>query len=253
MCNNAASNWYVRSKNLMKNVFKNSALALLITAFSSYSLAEVQEAEQPPAVNNDDIAYFMGYQFGTAIVQQGSGNLNPDVISEALKAALSGSASTQSETMQQAVIAELQARARRQQEQAIAMIKSQSEEFLAENKAREGVKETSSGLQYEVIEEGSGVAPTASDRVTVHYEGRLVSGQVFDSSLQRGEPVTFGLNQVIAGWTEGLQLMKEGGHIRLYIPADLGYGPGGTRTIPPHSALIFDVQLITVVKADAAN
>ena len=118
--------------------------------------------------------------------------------------------------------------------------------FLTENKAKEGVKTTASGLQYTVKTEGSGARPKATDVVTVHYEGRLIDGTVFDSSIKRGEPATFALNQVIPGWTEGLQLMKEGGEYTFYIPSELAYGEQGNPSIPPNSVLVFDVQLIKV-------
>ncbi|HEY9118857.1 MAG TPA: FKBP-type peptidyl-prolyl cis-trans isomerase [Marinobacter sp.] len=124
--------------------------------------------------------------------------------------------------------------------------KEAGEEFLAENAEREGVKTTESGLQYEILEEGNGEKPTAEDRVRVHYTGELISGEVFDSSRERGEPVTFGLNQVIPGWTEGLQLMSEGSRAKLYIPADLAYGPGGNQRIGPNETLVFDVELLEI-------
>lgn len=120
------------------------------------------------------------------------------------------------------------------------------EEFLAENAKREGVKTTDSGLQYEILEEGDGAKPTAEDRVRVHYTGELISGEVFDSSRERGEPVTFGLNQVIPGWTEGLQLMSEGSRAKLYIPSELAYGPGGNQRIGPNETLAFDVELLEI-------
>ena len=118
--------------------------------------------------------------------------------------------------------------------------------FLAENAKKPGVVTTSSGLQYQVIKEGTGKQPTASSQVTVHYEGRLIDGKVFDSSIARNEPVTFALNQVIPGWTEGVQLMKEGAKYRFFIPAELGYGAQEAGTIPPNSTLIFEVELIKV-------
>lgn len=124
--------------------------------------------------------------------------------------------------------------------------KAAGETFLAENGARDGVETTESGLQFEVIEEGSGDKPTADDQVKVHYTGELISGEVFDSSRERGEPVTFGLNQVIPGWTEGLQLMSEGSRYKLYIPSDLAYGPGGNRGIGPNETLVFDVELLEI-------
>ncbi|WP_241236064.1 FKBP-type peptidyl-prolyl cis-trans isomerase [Eikenella corrodens] len=118
--------------------------------------------------------------------------------------------------------------------------------FLEANKAKEGVKTTPSGLQYSVKTEGTGKQPNAKSTVTVHYEGRLIDGTVFDSSIKRGEPATFKLDGVIKGWTEGLQLMKEGGEYTLYIPAELAYGDKGNPSIPPNSVLVFDIKLIKV-------
>ncbi len=121
-------------------------------------------------------------------------------------------------------------------------------DFLAENMKREGVEVTASGLQYEVLEEGTGANPAATDRVTVHYEGTLTDGIVFDSSYQRGQPIDFGLNQVIRGWTEGVQLMKEGATYKFLIPSALAYGERGTPGGPigPNEDLIFTVELIRV-------
>ncbi len=124
----------------------------------------------------------------------------------------------------------------------------QGTDFLRENAKREGVTVTASGLQYEVLEQGLGKSPKATDRVRCHYEGRLIDGSVFDSSYKRNQPADFGLNQVIKGWTEGVQLMKEGAKYRFYIPQELGYGAQGAgANIPPYSALIFDVELIKVL------
>jgi FKBP-type peptidyl-prolyl cis-trans isomerase len=126
---------------------------------------------------------------------------------------------------------------------------SAGNEFLEENKKKEGVQVTSSGLQYLVNVEGTGATPGATDKVTVHYTGKLIDGTVFDSSVQRGEPIQFGVNQVIPGWTEGLQLMKEGAKYTLTIPSELGYGARGAGgVIPPNSILVFDVELISVDK-----
>ncbi len=119
--------------------------------------------------------------------------------------------------------------------------------FLEENKAQEGVKTTESGLQYKVLKEGTGKQPKASDRVKVHYTGTLIDGSEFDSSRARGTPSEFFLNQVISGWTEGLQLMKEGGHYKFYIPSQLGYGAQSRPKIPGNSVLVFDVELIEVI------
>lgn len=126
--------------------------------------------------------------------------------------------------------------------------KADGEKFLAENAKKAGVTVTKSGLQYEVLSEGTGKHPKANDTVRCHYHGTLIDGTVFDSSYQRGEPCEFGLNQVIAGWTEGVQLMKEGAKYRFYIPYQLAYGERGAgASIPPCAALIFDVELLKVL------
>lgn len=126
--------------------------------------------------------------------------------------------------------------------------KTAGEDFLAENAKKDGVTVTKSGLQYEVLNEGSGKKPKATDTVRCHYEGRLLDGTVFDSSYKRNEPADFGLQQVIAGWTEGVQLMAEGAKYRFYIPYMLAYGEGGAGAmIPPFSTLVFDVELIKVL------
>ena len=137
----------------------------------------------------------------------------------------------------------------KKQKEQVAILSKEGEEFLAENAKKEGVKVTASGLQYEVITEGNGDVPTETDRVKCHYEGTLVNGTVFDSSYKRGEPAVFGVNQVIPGWVEALQMMKVGSKYRLYIPYQLAYGEQGAGgAIPPCSALIFDVELLEIVK-----
>jgi FKBP-type peptidyl-prolyl cis-trans isomerases 1 len=144
------------------------------------------------------------------------------------------------------------AQARAQQEQQAQMqaladdnLKA-GEDFLAENASKDGVTVTASGLQYRVLESGSGESPSVTDTVQVHYEGRLITGEVFDSSLQRGEPVSFPLNGVIPGWSEGVQLMKPGAKYEFTIPAALAYGESGTGPIPPNSVLVFEVELLAI-------
>lgn len=122
------------------------------------------------------------------------------------------------------------------------------EKFLAENKKRDGVQETTSGLQYEVITMGTGAKPGALDVVRVHYTGTLADGTKFDSSVDRGEPAEFGVNQVISGWQEGIQLMPVGSKFKFYIPYELGYGENGTGPIPPYSTLVFEVELLEIVR-----
>jgi FKBP-type peptidyl-prolyl cis-trans isomerase FklB len=125
--------------------------------------------------------------------------------------------------------------------------KEEGEKFLADNKLKQGVTTTASGLQYRALKLGNGQTPKSTSKVTVHYTGKLINGKVFDSSVERGQPTSFGVSQVIAGWTEALQLMREGDKWILYIPYDLAYGPGGAGgDIPPFATLIFEVELITV-------
>lgn len=141
--------------------------------------------------------------------------------------------------------AEMQAEAAKQGE----VNRKNGEAFLTENAKREGIKVTESGLQYEVLESGKGDSPKASDNVEVHYTGKLIDGTVFDSSVERGVPASFGVTQVIPGWVEALQLMHEGDKWRLYIPSDLAYGPNGAGgVIGPNMTLIFDIELLRVIK-----
>ncbi|MCE0555665.1 FKBP-type peptidyl-prolyl cis-trans isomerase [Motilimonas sp. E26] len=141
--------------------------------------------------------------------------------------------------------------AQAKQAEATEKAKTEATAYLAENAKKEGVTTTDSGLQYQVLTAAEGDKPNAEDTVTVHYEGRLLNGEVFDSSMTRGQPATFPLNRVIAGWTEGVQLMSVGSKYQFTIPAELAYGDQGAGNIPPHSALIFDVELLSIEKAAA--
>jgi FKBP-type peptidyl-prolyl cis-trans isomerase FkpA len=133
-----------------------------------------------------------------------------------------------------------------------AAAKEAGEKFLAENGKRSGVKTTASGLQYEIVTEGTGATPKASDKVTVHYKGTLIDGTEFDSSYARGQPVTFPLGNVIPGWTEGLQLVKTGGKAKLFIPSNLAYGERGAGAkIGPNETLVFEVELVAIEKPEA--
>ena len=173
-------------------------------------------------------------------------NLNPDDFCNGVKAIFEGTKPEIEISEAQQIINEY---LQELQKKAEAQAREAGEAFLAENAKKEGVKVTSTGLQYIVDKEGTGAQPTAEDEVTVHYTGKLLDGTVFDSSVNRGEPATFPLNRVIPGWTEGVQLMKEGAKYTFFIPSDLAYGPQGVpNAIPPHSTLIFDVELIKVNK-----
>jgi FKBP-type peptidyl-prolyl cis-trans isomerase len=206
----------------------------------------VPAAEDVPKNLDSDLSYFFGYSFGNMLKEGGNNEVDLERLAQGIKDSLAEKAPELTQSQQEAVI-ELVKKRRSdlQSRQGLAML-VQGQEFLAVNAGKEGVKRTASGLQYKVIEEGTGAKPTVDNTVVVHYEGQLINGQIFDSSRQRGQPAEFGLGQVIRGWTEGLQLMKEGGKTRLFIPSELGYGPGGTGNIPANAVLIFDVELIEI-------
>ncbi|EFA45287.1 peptidyl-prolyl cis-trans isomerase, FKBP-type [Hallella bergensis DSM 17361] len=189
------------------------------------------------------VSYALGMSIGHQLQQMNATDLNIDDFAEAVKDVFAGKAKMNDSEAQTAVQTFFQEKAEEQAKE----MKAGGETFLAENGKKEGVVTLPSGLQYEVLKEGNGKKPTATDQVECHYEGKLINGQVFDSSYSRGETATFGLNQVIAGWTEGLQLMQEGAKYRFYIPYTLGYGERGAgQSIPPYATLLFDVELIEV-------
>ena len=156
------------------------------------------------------------------------------------------------EEIKTAVSKKMQEEQLKEREEAAGKAVAEGEKFLAENATKEGVKVTASGLQYKVLTEGAGKSPTASDEVTVHYKGTLINGEEFDSSIARGQPVSFPLGNVIEGWTEGVQLMKPGAKYQFFIPSKLGYGERGAGAkIGPNETLIFEVELISIGKAEA--
>jgi len=194
----------------------------------------------------DKLSYSWGLAMGRQLQGMGVKDLDLDTYMEAIKSVYAGTEPAVPVEEAQKLINEY---LEDLQKKAEAAARAEGEQFLADNGKKENVKTTASGLQYVVVKEGTGAQPTAEDEVTVHYTGKLVSGQVFDSSVNRGEPATFPLNRVIPGWTEGVQLMKEGAKYTFFIPSDLAYGPQGVPgAIPPHSTLIFDVELIKVNK-----
>lgn len=194
----------------------------------------------------DKLSYSWGLLMGSQLKGMGVVNLNQDDFCNGVKAIFEGTKPEIEISEAQQIINDY---LQELQKKAEAQAREAGEAFLAENAKKEGVKVTSTGLQYIVDKEGTGAQPTAEDEVTVHYTGKLLDGTVFDSSVNRGEPATFPLNRVIPGWTEGVQLMKEGAKYTFFIPSDLAYGPQGVpNAIPPHSTLIFDVELIKVNK-----
>lgn len=200
----------------------------------------------------DRISYALGLSMGNNFKSSGIQTINVKDFSDGVAAVFEGATPKMSYDEAKNVIRDFfQAMEARQQEAAKEMAKvnqAAGEKFLAENGKRTEVKTTATGLQYEVLKEGDGAMPEAGDQVVVHYTGKLIDGTVFDSSVERGEPATFGVTQVIAGWVEALQMMKAGSQWRLFIPGNLAYGANGAgNIIGPNATLIFDVELLKVV------
>ena len=191
------------------------------------------------------VSYCVGMSIAGSLMQQDLEGISPEVLAEAISDVFAGKETKYTPEMANSIIENYLKVAG---EAKFAQNKSLGESFLKENAAKTGVLTTASGLQYEVLTQGSGAKPAATSMVTVHYHGTLIDGTVFDSSVERDQPATFGVHQVIPGWTEALQLMETGSKYRLYIPQELAYGahphPGGA--IKPYSALIFDVELLEV-------
>ena len=201
----------------------------------------------------DKLSYALGHNIGHQLKEMGlQGSLSVDDYAEAVRDVLEGRAAKMGAEEAHMVLQQFFSELEERQQAAAAergkAARSEGEAFLAENKAKPGVVTTASGLQYTVLNEGSGRQPKATDTVRCHYEGTLIDGTLFDSSYRRGQPAEFGLQQVIAGWTEGVQLMKEGAKYRFFIPWQLAYGERGAGAdIPPYAALIFTVELIKVL------
>jgi FKBP-type peptidyl-prolyl cis-trans isomerase len=206
----------------------------------------------------DERGYFFGYSFGNMLKEGGNLDVNLDFLLKGLQDSIDGKNPDLTSEQQQGVIDRVRVRqqelaSQKESDANRAVIDNleSAKVFMAENGSKPNIKTTSSGLQYEHLSSGKGAKPHLDATVVVHYEGKLSTGKIFDSSIQRGTPAEFGLTQVIPGWTEGLQLMKVGGKTRFFIPPDLGYGPGGTRGIPPNSVLIFEVELLEIKKPKA--
>ena len=193
----------------------------------------------------DKLSYALGLSMGNNFKSSGIQSLNIDDFANGVKAIYENIKPEMSYDEAKQIINEFFTR---MQQEITEKNRETGEKFLVENKKRAGVITLPSGLQYEVITEGKGAKPKATDRVKCHYEGQLINGQVFDSSVKRGEPAVFGVNQVIPGWVEALQLMPVGSKWKLYIPSDLAYGEKGAgEAIAPNSTLIFEVELLDIV------
>ncbi|MEC9096382.1 MAG: FKBP-type peptidyl-prolyl cis-trans isomerase [Planctomycetota bacterium] len=224
---------------------------LLLSVISLTAIAQDESPEKPAPISEviKDGSYAFGVNFMNNMKTQGV-ELNLDAFIKGVSDASSDKVGKTDQELQAAFLAfqqAIQKMAAEKASQAGANNKKEGEAFLAANAKKEGVKATDSGLQYKIIKSGKGATPKPTSKVTTHYEGKLINGTIFDSSYKRGAPATFGVNQVIPGWTEALQLMKEGDQWELYIPSNLAYGERGVGAdIGPNSTLIFKIELIKV-------
>lgn len=225
---------------------KTHLTSMMLALFMGATIALPANAEELKT-EKEKLSYVLGAQLGEQFKRDGI-----EVEKEALFKGMEDSMQGKPLQLNQQQMVEVVQSFQKKQQEAQAKKQSANLEkgkaFLASNKDKEGVKTTDSGLQYKVNEAGSGKSPKVEDTVSVHYTGTLIDGTVFDSSVQRGQPAEFQLNRVIKGWTEGLQLMKEGGKSTFYIPSELAYGAGGSGKIGPNETLIFEVELLKIVE-----
>lgn len=221
-------------KKLILSVF---AAGLLLSSCEQNNVSTVKLTNA-----KDSLSYTIGLSLGESFSQGDLKDINYEMLVKGMKDQMDSVPAIELKDAEAYIQSVMMAK----QEAKSELDKKDGVDFLAANKTKPGVQTTASGLQYKVITEGTGPKPQATDQVTVHYHGTLTDGTVFDSSVDRGEPATFGLNQVIPGWTEGLQLMSAGSKYQFYIPQELGYGARGQGKIKPYAALIFDVELISI-------
>lgn len=230
----------------------------LIICITTLSLASICLAQDKPQLKDqkDKASYSIGYDIGATFKKQNI-DLNADALMAGMKEALAGKEGAMTKEERDKTLEAFQKEMMEKQvaasKEAATKNAAEGEKFLAENKKKEGVKTTASGLQYKVLKEGTGAAPKETDTVVTNYKGTLLDGTEFDSSYKRNEPATFPVNRVIKGWTEALQLMKPGSKYQLFIPAVLAYGERGAgRDIGPNSTLIFEVELLSIKPPEPA-
>lgn len=223
-----------------------------IFLLSSGFMLQAQVRKKPAPVpapllksNADSLSYALGFQIANLLKQQGIQSVNPSIFSRAINDVLKNGIIQINEQQCQSLIMGYMQKISQEKS---GPNKKAGAAFLAENKTKAGVISLPSGLQYEVLKEGNGPKPLASDKVSCHYQGTLIDGTIFDSSIKRGKPADFPVSGVIRGWTEALQLMTVGSKWRLFIPSELGYGDQQAGAIPPGSTLIFEVELLNIVK-----
>ena len=226
---------------------------MILAVGMAAALSANVSAESVKVLENDQqkVSYSFGLVLGKRM-QNDLPDLNVDLFMQGVKDAMENKAGLLSDEQVADVLAKFQRDMQQEQMEKVQKLAEENSkigaDFLAKNKQKEGVVTLESGLQYKVLKEGKGPQPGPDDVVKVHYTGSLINGEVFDSSVERGEPVTFPLNGVIAGWTEALQLMPTGSKWQLYIPSELAYGANGNRSIGPNETLLFDVELLGIEK-----
>jgi FKBP-type peptidyl-prolyl cis-trans isomerase len=222
---------------------------LSVPGLLAAALLSANVAAEQPQTDAEKLGYIIGMDIGASLKQQGT-ELDLDALFDAIRTTYNGETPAltpeEAANIREAYIAKRRAAADAEREALAGSNASEGEKFLLENRLQEGVVVTPSGLQYRVLVTGEGPRPAATDRVRVHYRGTLLNGEEFDSSYARGEPITFELDKVIAGWTEGVQLMPVGSKFMFYIPPDLAYGPAGGGPIGPNATLIFEVELLGI-------
>lgn len=241
---------------MKKNLFVASVLSVSLLALTACGSKSASSNITDKSPELEQVGYSLGYLMASGN-KQDVPDLNVEAFEKGFRDGYSGDEKKRALTEEQ-MQKVLDSYQKKRQEEMVKEIETKAKankeagaKFLAENAKKEGVQTTASGLQYKVITQGAGTKPKATDTVTVHYEGKLLDGKVFDSSYERGAPVEFPLNQVIKGWTEGLQLMPKGSKYELYIPSELAYGEAGNPAIEPNSVLIFTVELLS--DEDAKN
>ena len=241
----------------MKTISRKTTALLLALSLSGLSAACAQDAAAETALETDlqKVSYAIGLNMGQSMQQQGA-EFDLELLFEGLEDGYTGGESRMDEQQVQQVLQAFQqqmmAKQQQQYQQELTKNQAAADEFLAQNAQAEGVQQTESGLQYQIVEPGTGEQPTAEDTVTVHYKGTTLSGTQFDSSYDRGQPTTFGVNQVIQGWQEALPMMKEGAKWKVWVPPALGYAErGAPPKIGPNELLVFEMELLEV--ADEAE
>jgi len=226
----------------MRRIFAMALLAVIPLVSASVFAAK-------PETDAQKLGYIIGMDIGASLKQQGS-DLDLEALFDAVRTTYAGGTPEltpeEAATIREAFIAQRRAAAEVERQSLASTNAAEGEKFLLENRTKEGIQVTQSGLQYQVLEMGDGPKPAATDKVKVHYRGTLLNGEEFDSSYARGEPISFALDQVIAGWTEGVQLMPVGSKFMFFIPPDLAYGPAGGGPIGPSATLIFQVELLGI-------